>query len=77
MNAWDRPDGVHCDDMISSTGPIKTVLRAVGDWQIFERNRKIYDRVFEAWHTVEGPAVVFRDNRYYCFYSGGNWQTPG
>jgi hypothetical protein len=20
---------------------------------------------------------VFRDDRYYCFYSGGNWQTPG
>lgn len=65
------------DDMISTTGPVKTVLRAIGDWQIYERNRKMYDRVFEKWHTVEGPAVLFRDGRYYCFYSGGNWQTPG
>ncbi len=65
------------DDMISIAGPIRTVLRAVGDWQIYERNRKMYGRVFDAWHTVEGPAVIFRDGRYYCFYSGGNWQTPG
>jgi arabinan endo-1,5-alpha-L-arabinosidase len=64
------------DDMISTVGPIKTVLRAVGDWQIYQRNRRMYGQVFKAWHTVEGPAVVFRDNRYYCFYSGGNWQTP-
>jgi arabinan endo-1,5-alpha-L-arabinosidase len=65
------------DDMVSTTGPIKTVLRAIGDWQIYLRNRAMYGRVFDAWHTVEGPAVLFRDNRYYCFYSGGNWQTPG
>ncbi|HOW70919.1 MAG TPA: glycoside hydrolase family 43 protein [Phycisphaerae bacterium] len=64
------------DDMISTTGPIKTVLRAVADWQIYERHRKMYGRVFD-WHTVEGPAVLFHDRRYYCFYSGGNWQTPG
>jgi len=65
------------DDMISTVGPVRTVLRAVGDWQIFERNRQMYGRTFDAWHTVEGPAIVFRDGRYYCFYSGGNWQTPG
>lgn len=64
------------DDMISTTGPIHTVLRAVGDWQLYARQRKMYGRVFD-WHTVEGPAVIFRDGRYYCFYSGGNWQTPG
>lgn len=64
------------DDMISTTGPVKPVLRAVGDWQIFERNRKMYGRTFDAWHTVEAPTVIYRDNRYYCFYSGSNWQTP-
>ncbi len=51
------------DDMISTIGPVRTVLRAVGDWQIFERNRQMYGRTFDAWHTVEGPAVVFRDGR--------------
>ncbi len=65
------------DDMLSITGPVRTVLRAVGDWQIYERNRTMYGRVFDAWHTVEAPFVVLRDGRYYCFYSGGNWQTPG
>lgn len=65
------------DDMTSVTGPVRTVLRAVGDWQIYERNRKMYDRVFDAWHTVEAPFVVLHDGRYCCFYSGGNWQTPG
>jgi arabinan endo-1,5-alpha-L-arabinosidase len=65
------------DDMIKPVGPVTTVLRAFADWQIYERNRSLYGRVWEAWHTIEGPAVVYRDGRYYCFYSGGNWQTPG
>ena len=65
------------DDMISVTGSVRTVLRAVGDWQIYERHRTMYGRVFDAWHTVEAPFVVLRGGRYYCFYSGGNWQTPG
>lgn len=65
------------DDMISTAGRVTTVLRAVGDWQIYERNRTMYGRVFDAWHTVEAPFVVLREGRYYCFYSGGNWQTPG
>ncbi|MBN1488711.1 MAG: glycoside hydrolase family 43 protein [Phycisphaerae bacterium] len=65
------------DDMISTVGPVKTVLRAVGDWQIYEAPRTMYDQTFDAWHTVEGPAVIFHDGRYCCFYSGGNWQTPG
>jgi beta-xylosidase len=65
------------DDMVSTTGPVRTVLRAVGDWQIYQRDREMYGQTFDAWHTVEGPAVVLRDDRYYCFYSGGNWQTPG
>jgi beta-xylosidase len=65
------------DDMISVRGPVHTVLRAFADWQIYERNRTLYDRLWPAWYTVEGPSVIFRDGRYYCFYSGGNWQTPG
>ncbi len=65
------------DDMISTVGPIKTVLRAFADWQIYQRNRTMYDQLFDAWHTVEGPFVVYHDGQYVCFYSGGNWQTPG
>jgi len=65
------------EDMVSTVGPVKTVLRAFADWQIYERNRTLYDRKWDAWHTVEGPFVIYRDGRYYCFYSGGNWQTPG
>lgn len=63
------------DDMISVVGPVTPVLRASADWQIFERQRSIYGRVWEAWHTVEGPSVVEHDGRYYCFYSGGAWTS--
>jgi beta-xylosidase len=65
------------DDMITPVGPETTVLRAFADWQIYERNRPLYGKTWDAWYTIEGPAVIFRDNRYYCFYSGGNWKTPG
>ena len=27
------------------------------------------------WHTIEGPFVRPHDGRYYCFYSGSNYQT--
>ena len=36
---------------------------------------EVYGRTFD-WHTIEGPCVVKHDRRYYCFYSGANWQTP-
>jgi arabinan endo-1,5-alpha-L-arabinosidase len=64
------------EDMVSVTGPVTTVLRAASDWQIFERNRRWYDRDWAAWHTIEGPFVVFHDGLYYCLYSGGRWETP-
>jgi len=64
-------------NMISTEGPVRTVLRPFADWQIYQRNRTLYNRQWDAWHTVEGPFVVYRDGLYYCFYSGGNWQTPG
>lgn len=64
------------DDMVSTAGEPRPVVRATADWQIYERNREIYGRTWEAWHTVEGPFVVHHDGRYYCFYSGGPWTTP-
>lgn len=65
------------DDMITILEPARPVVRASSDWQIFQRNRRWYDRDWEAWHTVEGPFVIEEGGRYYCFYSGGCWETPG
>ncbi len=63
------------DDMRTPIGTPTTVLRASADWQIYERNRSLYGRVWDAWHTVEGPCVVVHDGLYYCLYSGGAWHT--
>jgi beta-xylosidase len=64
------------DDMVSTSGAPRPVVRATADWQIYERDRALYGRTWDAWHTVEGPFVVHHDGRYYCFYSGGPWTTP-
>lgn len=64
------------DDMMSVKGPAHTVVRASADWQIFERNRKWYGKTWEAWHTVEGPYVVYHDGKYFLLYSGGRWEGP-
>jgi beta-xylosidase len=62
-------------DLRRTEGAVHTVVRANADWQVYERNRVLYGQRWSAWHTVEGPCVVMHDGRYYCFYSGGNWQT--
>jgi arabinan endo-1,5-alpha-L-arabinosidase len=54
-------------------GQAQTILTPSGDWQIFQRERAMYDSVYD-WHTLEGPFVRRHDGLYYCFYSGGNWQ---
>lgn len=51
-----------------------TVARARWDWQRFAAARPMYGNVFD-WHTLEGPFVVPHEDAYYCFYSGGCWQT--
>lgn len=63
------------DDMRTPAGDPVPALRASADWHVYERNRPLYGKVWEAWHTVEGPYVSFHEGRYFCFYSGGNWQT--
>lgn len=65
------------DDMLTPDGPQHTILRAFADWQIYERDRDLYDKHWPAWHTLEGPSVIVHDGKYQLFYSGGNWQTPG
>lgn len=64
-------------DMTRLAGDCRVVVRARYDWTLYEANRRmdVYGRTFN-WHTIEGPCVVKRGGRYYCFYSGANWQTP-
>jgi beta-xylosidase len=50
------------------------ILRARSDWQRFQSNRLMYGRVWD-WHTLEGPFVRKHEGLYYCFYSGGRWET--
>lgn len=52
----------------------RIVARARCNWQRFSRNRPMYGRLFD-WHTLEGPFVVKNRGQYYCFFSGGCWQT--
>jgi GH43 family beta-xylosidase len=61
-------------DMIRITGDYRTVLRAHHDWQRYQADRPMYDGVYD-WHTLEGPCVRKHEGRYYCLYSGGNWQN--
>lgn len=62
-------------DLLSADAAARPIVRANADWQIYERERSLYGQTWSAWHTVEGPCVVAHGGRYYCFYSGGNWQT--
>jgi beta-xylosidase len=61
-------------DMTTLAGEARTVLRAQYDWQRFQANREMYGQIWD-WHTLEGPCVRKHEGRYYCFYSGGRWDT--
>ena len=50
------------------------VLRSRRDWQLFQANRPMYGHAWD-WHTLEGPFVRKHEGHYYCFYSGGRWET--
>jgi GH43 family beta-xylosidase len=78
----DKPYGtgaavVKMKDMLTTDGPPTIVNRASSDWHVYEKNRDYKGKVWDAWHTVEGPFVVFHENRYWCFYSGGRWSGEG
>ena len=62
------------DQMTKLAGQETTVLRARYDWQLYLARRPMYGRIFD-WHTLEGPTVRKRDGKYWCFFSGSNWQT--
>jgi arabinan endo-1,5-alpha-L-arabinosidase len=63
-------------DMTRLAGECQVVVRARHDWTLYEANRRmdVYGRTFN-WHTIEGPCVLKRGGKYYCFYSGSNWQS--
>ncbi|MGH7341890.1 MAG: glycoside hydrolase family 43 protein, partial [Candidatus Rokuibacteriota bacterium] len=63
-------------DMTSLAGEPRTVLRACFDWQRFQSERAMYGGLYD-WHTLEGPCVRKHAGRYYCFYSGGRWESDG
>ena len=56
-------------------GDPRPVIVPSADWQLFRVGRRMYDAVYD-WHTCEGPFVVRRQGRYWCLYSGGNWEEP-
>lgn len=60
-------------DLMSAAGPVFPVLRATGDWQVYEHQRDYKGRCWNKWFCVEGPHCVFHNGKYYCFYSGGAW----
>ena len=62
--------------MTKLAGQCRTVLRARYPWTLYEVNRRmeVYGKTFD-WHTIEGPFVRKHRGRYYCFYSGSNYQT--
>ncbi|HZF67555.1 MAG TPA: glycoside hydrolase family 43 protein [Gemmatirosa sp.] len=71
--------GLAMDRLVGMTrlaGECRTVLRARHDWTLYEANRRmdVYGQTFD-WHTIEGAFVRRHRGRYYCFYSGANWQT--
>ncbi len=60
--------------MTELEGPETMILRARSPWQRFQSRRLMYGKVWD-WHTLEGPFVVKRNKRYYCFYSAGRWEA--
>lgn len=60
--------------MTKLAGETTVVLRARQDWQRFLADRMMYGNIYD-WHTLEGPCVRKYNKRYYCFYSGGRWET--
>ncbi|MFE1646072.1 glycoside hydrolase family 43 protein [Microbacterium sp. P01] len=75
----DRP-GTHLavGDLDSPTEltRVESVLAPFADWQIYERDRSMYDGVYD-WHTLEGPSVVRRNGTYWMTFSGGAWTGAG
>jgi beta-xylosidase len=71
--------GIVVDKLMEMTrlaGDCHVVARARYDWTLYQAHRfmPVYGRTFD-WHTIEGACVIKHAGRYYCFYSGANYQT--
>ena len=78
-NGFHAGTGIVVDRLINMTrlaGQRQVVVRAAHDWTLYESNRwmSVYHQTFN-WHTIEAPCVVKHAGKYYCIYSGANWQT--
>lgn len=62
------------ETMTEVAGDEHVVLRAQHDWQRFQKNRPMYNGIYD-WHTLEGACVRKHEGRYYRFYSGGRWEN--
>ena len=62
-------------DMVELAGERTAVVRPHADWQLYQRQREWYNRVWD-WFTIEGAFVRKHADRYYCFWSGGSWKAP-
>jgi GH43 family beta-xylosidase len=75
----DRP-GTHLAaaalEGMTRLGPTVEVLEPFADWQIYQRSREMYGATYD-WHTLEGPSVVRRHDRYWLTFSGGAWTGEG
>lgn len=63
------------DDLVATDGNVVAGIRASQDWQIYEKDRNYKGRVWPRWYTVEGPFVLYHEDRYWCLYSGGRWSS--
>lgn len=61
-------------DMVHIEPEFNVVMRARHDWQMYQADRAMYGGRYD-WHTLEGACMVKHDGRYFCIYSGGNWQN--
>lgn len=57
-------------------GDVVAALAPSAHWQLYEAARQMYGDRYD-WHTLEGPSVVRRHDRYWMTYSGGAWTGPG
>jgi len=64
-------------DMTHLGGDRHIIVRSSHDWTLYETNRWMdaFQKRFAQWHTMEAPCVLKHGGKYYCFFSGANWQT--
>lgn len=62
------------ENMTRLVGEPRIILRPTDDWQLFEKQRTMYSGCYD-WYTLEGPFVERRQDKYYCYFTGGSWRS--